>query len=66
MRRVRNAVDYDRIMVLEAGRLVEFDTPAALLANPVSKFAEMCRSAGEDVAQLTVLVRGVGGTGGGR
>ena len=35
-----------RILVLEGGRLMEFDTPAALLSDPNSAFYKMAKDAG--------------------
>lgn len=40
-------MDYDRIMVLENGRIVEFDTPANLLNIHGGVFREMCRKSTE-------------------
>jgi hypothetical protein len=34
-------------MLLEEGRIVEFDSPVALLSNPNSKFYSLCRASGE-------------------
>ena len=34
------------MMVLEDGRIAEFDAPATLLANPNSIFRGMCKAAG--------------------
>jgi ATP-binding cassette, subfamily C (CFTR/MRP), member 1 len=39
--RINTIIDYDRIMVLDAGQLVEFDTPIALLDDPNSLFSGM-------------------------
>lgn len=36
-------LDYDRVLVLEGGRVVEFDKPDVLLRNEQSTFAELCR-----------------------
>lgn len=36
-------MDYDRVLVLDQGRVGEYDTPTALLANPDSMFAAMAR-----------------------
>jgi ABC-type multidrug transport system fused ATPase/permease subunit len=33
-------------MLLEEGRIVEFDSPAVLLSNPNSKFYSLCRATG--------------------
>ena len=50
--RRRTIVDYDRVMVLEEGRLIEFDTPAALFASD-SAFHRMCRESGDYEELLT-------------
>lgn len=42
--RLRTVLDYDRIMVLGAGEIVEFDTPSVLVKKPGSVFREMCRA----------------------
>lgn len=41
--RVHTVVDYDRVMVLDHGKLVEFDAPGALLARTTSVFRHMAR-----------------------
>ncbi|KAK7205031.1 P-loop containing nucleoside triphosphate hydrolase protein [Myxozyma melibiosi] len=45
--RLRSVIDYDRIMVMDAGRVVEYDRPYELLRQTESLFAEMARSSGE-------------------
>ncbi len=41
--RLKTVLDYDRILVLGAGEIVEFDTPGALLRTPGGSFRDMCR-----------------------
>ncbi|KAI8054060.1 hypothetical protein BDF22DRAFT_743031 [Syncephalis plumigaleata] len=45
--RMRTVIDYDRVMVLDSGRLVEFDAPAQLLRRPDSLFRQLCEASGE-------------------
>lgn len=45
--RVSTVIDYDRILVLEQGAIVEFDTPRALLDRADSHFASLVRETGE-------------------
>lgn len=40
-------MNYDRLMVLDKGRIVEFDTPANLLNIQGGVFREMCRKSAE-------------------
>jgi len=56
--RLRTVIDYDRVMLLEEGRIVEFDSPAALLSNPNSKFYSLCRATGK--SEFAVLKRMAG------
>ncbi|KAI0775079.1 P-loop containing nucleoside triphosphate hydrolase protein [Trametes elegans] len=42
--RLRTVLDYDRIMVLGAGQILEFDTPSVLLKRRDSSFRDMCRA----------------------
>jgi ATP-binding cassette, subfamily C (CFTR/MRP), member 1 len=42
--RIETIMDYDRIMVLDAGELKEFDTPEQLLQNPNSLFTKLAKA----------------------
>lgn len=46
--RLRTVIDYDRIMLLDQGRIVEFDRPGTLLADPTSKFHSLCKATGKN------------------
>jgi ATP-binding cassette, subfamily C (CFTR/MRP), member 1 len=41
MHKLEHTMDYDRIGVLQDGRLVEYDTPSALISTPGSLFAQL-------------------------
>ena len=43
--RINTIIDYDKVVCLDSGRVVEFDTPAALLASG-GHFAQLCADAG--------------------
>ncbi|KAI8490169.1 Multidrug resistance-associated protein 5 [Branchiostoma belcheri] len=47
--RLNTVLNSDRIMVMEDGKLVEFDTPAVLMSDPNSRFSAMMAAAGSDV-----------------
>jgi hypothetical protein len=50
-------------MLLEDGRIVEFDTPANLLADGESKFYALCKATGKDeFSTLRRLASVTGGT----
>jgi ABC-type multidrug transport system fused ATPase/permease subunit len=44
--RLNTILDSDRIMVLEAGNIVEFDTPARLYENTAGAFRKLVDDAG--------------------
>ncbi|EIW78464.1 multidrug resistance-associated ABC transporter [Coniophora puteana RWD-64-598 SS2] len=44
--RLRTIIDYDRVMVLDEGRIAEFDRPATLLQDPTSHFYSLCEATG--------------------
>jgi len=41
--RLKTIIDYDRILVLDGGKVVEFDEPRELLNKPDGVFRAMCR-----------------------
>ena len=43
--RLATISEYDRIMVLDEGRLIEFEAPSVLLQNPNSRYAQMVQAA---------------------
>lgn len=45
--RLRTIIDMDKIVVLGAGEVLEFDSPANLLEKDDSVFADLCRKSGE-------------------
>ena len=45
-------------MLLDQGRIVEFDRPAALLADPASRFYALCKATGaQEFAVLRKMAR---------
>jgi ATP-binding cassette subfamily C (CFTR/MRP) protein 1 len=57
--RINTIIDCDRILVLEAGQVLEFDTPENLLSNEDSAFSKMVQSTGSANAQyLRSIVMG--------
>ncbi|KAJ2599228.1 hypothetical protein H4R99_003797 [Coemansia sp. RSA 1722] len=53
--RLRTIIDYDRVLVLDKGKVVEFDTPGNLMLNHNGVFRSMCESSGEFEELLTQL-----------
>ncbi|KAG2142476.1 multidrug resistance-associated ABC transporter [Suillus clintonianus] len=46
--RLRTVIDYDRVILLDQGKIVEFDRPAVLLSDPSSQFYGLCEATGEN------------------
>ncbi|EXC25625.1 ABC transporter C family member 2 [Morus notabilis] len=56
--RLNTIIDCDRVLLLDAGRVLEYDTPEALLSKEDSAFSKMVQSTGVANAQyLRSLVR---------
>ena len=47
--RINTIVDYDRVLVLDDGNVLEDGNPATLMANPKSKFALLAAAHDEGV-----------------
>lgn len=45
--RLHTVIEYDRILVLDQGEIIEFDSPLTLINNSESAFYKMCRNSGE-------------------
>lgn len=43
--RLQSLVEFDKVLVLESGRLIEMGPPQALLEDPFSSFSALYRSA---------------------
>ncbi|KAJ1559092.1 hypothetical protein HK405_012040, partial [Cladochytrium tenue] len=56
--RLSTLADYDRILVLADGQVVEFDSPRALLLKPGSAFAAMVDETGAQAPALRALILG--------
>ncbi|TFK22452.1 ATP-binding cassette transporter [Coprinopsis marcescibilis] len=46
--RLRTVIDYDRVMILDQGQILEFDRPGTLLSDTDSKFHALCKATGKD------------------
>ncbi|EMD33950.1 hypothetical protein CERSUDRAFT_117480 [Gelatoporia subvermispora B] len=58
--RLRTVLDYDRILVLGNGEILELDTPAALMSKPGGVFREMCRASADWSALVAIVERRLG------
>ncbi|KZT60636.1 hypothetical protein CALCODRAFT_492173 [Calocera cornea HHB12733] len=56
--RLLTIMDYDKIMVLDAGKLVEFDTPLALLQNEKSYFRSLVDESGDKENLVSIAEKG--------
>eukprot|EP00834_Sanchytrium_tribonematis_P008600 NODE_1065_length_2359_cov_0.385841.p3 type:complete len:149 gc:universal NODE_1065_length_2359_cov_0.385841:1251-1697(+) len=45
--RLRTVIDFDRIMVLDHGEIVEFNTPFTLIMKDNGLFMKMCKESGD-------------------
>lgn len=54
--RLHTVIEYDRILVLDQGEIVEFDSPLTLINNSDTVFYKMCRNSGE-FESLVALAR---------
>jgi ABC-type multidrug transport system fused ATPase/permease subunit len=50
--RLNTVIDYDKILVLDHGKAVEFDVPHLLLSNPTSTLLSMVNETGANNAEL--------------
>ncbi|KAF5371584.1 hypothetical protein D9758_003437 [Tetrapyrgos nigripes] len=57
--RLRTVIDYDRIMLLDQGRIVEFDRPRVLLSQPSSKFYALCKATGKEEFSMLKKLSGL-------
>ncbi|KAF7360576.1 Multidrug resistance-associated ABC transporter protein [Mycena venus] len=57
--RLRTVIDYDRVMLLDQGRIAEFDRPGVLLRNPNSKFYALCKATGKEEFAVLKKMAGV-------
>jgi len=44
--RIHTIIDFDKVIVMEQGRIVEFASPATLLRDHKSKFYALCKATG--------------------
>jgi ABC-type multidrug transport system fused ATPase/permease subunit len=55
--RLHTIIDFDRVLVLGQGEVLEYDTPSALLAKEDSEFYRLCSETG-DLQRLKELADG--------
>ncbi|KAJ2563324.1 hypothetical protein IW140_006157 [Coemansia sp. RSA 1813] len=56
--RLRTIIDYDRVLVLDKGKVAEFDTPYKLLQKENGIFRSMCEKSGEYEYLSTAAIPG--------
>lgn len=55
--RLKTVLDYDRILVLGNGDILEFDTPRALIRKSGGAFREMCRASADWPLLQSIVAR---------
>jgi len=46
--RLRTIIDYDKVIILDEGKILEYDKPFTLLSDPSSKFHTLCKATGRN------------------
>jgi ATP-binding cassette subfamily C (CFTR/MRP) protein 4 len=54
--RLNTLMDSDRVLVLDSGRVVEFDAPAILLRNELGLFSALVAATGRDTSKKLRLI----------
>lgn len=54
--RLATVVFYDRVLVMDQGRIIEYDTPLRLLGRPDGLFYSMCERTG-DLERLLAMAK---------
>jgi len=54
--RLKTIIDYDRVLVLDNGKIAEFDSPRRLLRDTEGKFRQLCQKS-TDWPLFSSLVR---------
>ncbi|KAJ7349778.1 multidrug resistance-associated ABC transporter [Mycena albidolilacea] len=57
--RLRTVIDYDKVMLLDQGKIAEFDRPSVLLAKKSSKFYALCKAAGKEEFEMLKKMAGL-------
>eukprot|EP01012_Entosiphon_sulcatum_P039249 TRINITY_DN5158_c0_g1_i1.p1 TRINITY_DN5158_c0_g1~~TRINITY_DN5158_c0_g1_i1.p1 ORF type:complete len:1108 (-),score=272.71 TRINITY_DN5158_c0_g1_i1:253-3093(-) len=57
--RLHTVMDYDKIVVMDSGRVSEYDTPAALLARRGSLYEMVAAMGDQQLRQLTAIANGI-------
>lgn len=50
--RLRTIIDFNKVLLLDAGRVVEFDSPLNLINDETSRFHALCRATGRTEFKL--------------
>ncbi|KAI8057636.1 hypothetical protein BDF22DRAFT_661756 [Syncephalis plumigaleata] len=57
--RLRTIIDYDKVLVMDSGRLAEFDSPSVLIQRKDSLFRRLCEQSGEFDILLAMATTGL-------
>ncbi|KAH6905512.1 hypothetical protein BKA70DRAFT_1564861 [Coprinopsis sp. MPI-PUGE-AT-0042] len=57
--RIRTIIDYDRVILLDQGRILELDKPKTLLQDKASKFYALCQATGKEEFSTLLRLAGV-------
>ena len=57
--RLNTIIDYDRVMVLDQGNIIEFDTPFALISKENTQFRSMVKETGAQNMELFMKKLGI-------
>ncbi|WFD21924.1 hypothetical protein MEQU1_000583 [Malassezia equina] len=55
--RLKTIIDYDKVLVLGQGKVIEFDSPSSLISNPSSSFYQLCEQSGEMEALRDIAMK---------